>query len=75
MSTKLLQDTGEALYGSRWQSEIARDLYVSDRTVRRWLSGATDLPSGVCVDLLRLAIERSETLDEVIARLHTASTP
>lgn len=42
MSSKLLRDAGEALYGPRWQSDLARDLHVADRTMRRWLAGADD---------------------------------
>jgi DNA-binding transcriptional regulator YiaG len=34
---------GQALYGPRWQSELARALGVSDRTVRRW-SASGELP-------------------------------
>ena len=66
MSNKLLQDVGEALYGPRWQSDLARDLMVDDRTVRRWISGATDTPPGVYVDLMRLMTERAARLDELI---------
>lgn len=75
MSGRLLKDTGEALYGPRWQSEIARDLHVADRTVRRWAAGADDLPAGVALDLHRLCEERVAKLDDLIARLKMASTP
>lgn len=75
MSSKLLKDTGEALYGPSWQSDIARDLGVSDRTVRRWASGANDPPSGVALDLWRLAIERADDLERLCERLKVASTP
>lgn len=75
MSNKLLKDAGEALYGPHWQSELARNLGVSDRTVRRWVAGATDTPSGVAVDLLRLCTERAAEIDEVIERLKRAATP
>ena len=73
--SRLLQDAGEALYGPRWQSDIARDLEVSDRTVRRWLSGAEDLPPGVAMDLWRICLDRVTALDDVIGRLKAASTP
>lgn len=46
MSSRLLRDVGEALYGPRWQSDLARDLHVADRTMRRWLAGADDMPPG-----------------------------
>ena len=75
MSSKLLRDAGEALYGPRWQSDLARDLHVSDRTVRRWVSGADDLPPGVALDLLRLCEERAQILDGMRDRLKAASTP
>lgn len=73
--SKLLQDTGEALYGLQWQSAISRDLDVADRTIRRWIAGADDLPPGVALDLLRLAEERAALLDDVIERLKVAATP
>lgn len=75
MSSKLLRDAGEALYGPRWQSDLARDLSVSDRTMRRWLAGADDLPAGVAADLWRLCEERAALVDDVIGRLKTAATP
>lgn len=75
MSSKLLRDAGEALYGPRWQSDIARDLNVSDRTMRRWLAGADDLPPGVASDLWRLCEEREVVLHDVIDRLKVAATP
>ena len=75
MSSKLLRDTGEALYGSRWQSDLARDLQVSDRTMRRWLAGADDLPPGIALDLWRLCEERAQAIDDVRDRLKAASTP
>ena len=30
---------GEALYGARWQTQLARDLGVTVRQVQRWTSG------------------------------------
>lgn len=70
--SRLLVECGEALYGPQWQSALARDLDVSDRTVRRWVSGATDMPIGVYTDLLRLTQERAETLDALADRLRAA---
>lgn len=75
MSSKLLRDAGEALYGPRWQSDLARDLKVSDRTMRRWLSGADDLPPGVAMDLWRICYERSAVIEDLLDRLKAASTP
>jgi hypothetical protein len=73
--SKLLHDAGEALYGRRWQTELSRDLAVSDRTMRRWASGADDMPHGVAVDLLRICLERAAALDALANRLRLAATP
>lgn len=75
MSNRLLRDAGEALFGPRWQSELSRELDVSDRTVRRWIAGTEDLPPGVAMELWRLCLERAADLDAVIERLKDASTP
>lgn len=58
----LLAQCGEALWGSRWQSDMAEALGVSDRTVRRWVAGER-IPAGVWADLIRLTLERSDYLD------------
>jgi hypothetical protein len=74
MSSKLLQDAGQALYGPRWQTDLARDLDVADRTMRRWLAG-DDMPPGVAMDLWRKCEERIVDLQAIIDRLKTAATP
>jgi hypothetical protein len=66
----ILREVGESLYGARWQSEVARALKVSDRTVRRWVAGTDEPPSGVLVDLLRLADERITRIESSARRLH-----
>ena len=47
----MLKTVGVSLYGERWQSDIAKDLGVSDRTVRRWISEPGKMPKSVYVDL------------------------
>lgn len=71
----LLVKTGEALFGPRWQSDLARELDVSDRTVRRWVAGADDLPPGVAMDLLRLVTDKLGALEAVEQRLRRATAP
>lgn len=73
--SRLLREAGEALYGPRWQTEIARALNVNDRTVRRWIAGDDEVPSGVAFDLWRLCEERMLLLDVVRDRLKAAATP
>lgn len=53
----MLRAIGERLHGTRWQTALARDLGVSDRRVRQWLSG-DPIPAGVWRDLERLQVER-----------------
>lgn len=61
MSPELLHSIGNALYGPRWQSELARDLGVSDRTVRRWSAGEHQVPDGVWDELwLRMSARCGE---------------
>ena len=67
--SQLLRDAGEALYGPRWQSDLARDLGVAGRTIRRWLAGADDMPPGVALDLWRLCGERAQAIDDVRGRI------
>ena len=73
--SRLLRDAGEALYGSRWQTEISKAIGVSDRTIRRWIAGVDDMPAGVAMDLWRIAEEHRLRLDDIIDRLKEASTP
>ena len=71
----LLKRTGEALYGPQWQSQIARDLDISDRHVRRMATGEYPLKPGMALDLWRIALERSALLDDLAEELKTAATP
>lgn len=60
----LLTQCGEALWGARWQSDLAEAVCVSDRTVRRWVAGER-IPPGVFVDLMRIMQERAQLLDDL----------
>ena len=73
--SRLLRDTGEALYGPHWQTAMSSAIGVSDRTIRRWVAGDEDLPPGVAMDLWRLCEERMLALDAVCDRLKIAATP
>lgn len=67
--TTLLVAVGQALYGTRWQSELARALGVSDRTVRGWISGRMEPRQGVYRDLLDLVRQRRDALSPLIPQL------
>lgn len=70
----LLAQAGEALYGPRWQSEVARVLDVNIRTVQRWASGNTSVPPGVFVELRKLVKTRANVLISLNRRLLKAAT-
>lgn len=67
MSPADLAELGEALFGPRWQSQLAREFGVTDRTVRRWsITGVPESSVPVVRDVLRIFV-RSR-----LARLHKA---
>jgi hypothetical protein len=59
---------GAALYGPRYQRELAAALGVNERTMRRWVAGDYPPPEGVLADLRKLAAERVKEL-RALARL------
>jgi hypothetical protein len=69
MTPDLLREVGEALYGPRWQSDLAADLGVTDRTVRRWAAGSTPMPDGVIDDLRATVKSRTGDLAKILKRL------
>lgn len=69
MNSALLREAGQALYGPRWQSDLARDLKVSDRTVRRWDAGSHDMPAAIWSELRELLKARGLALATVRRKL------
>lgn len=58
-----LQTGGVLLYGATsWQVQLARDLDVSERTVRRWKKGQSEVPPGVVNEVLKLCQARAGQL-------------
>ncbi len=66
MSPQLLREAGEALYGPRWQSDLSRDLNVSDRTMRRWAAGEWDVPQTAQAELRTLLSARRASIADVL---------
>jgi hypothetical protein len=60
-----LREAGESLFGERWKTEIARDLEVTDRTVRNWSAGKFEIPDGVVSDILALLEAREAEIARV----------
>ena len=61
---------GRALYGERWQTQLARDLKVSDRTVRRWARGDSPIPEKVDREILVMLKEHYVEIREVLSDLY-----
>lgn len=68
----LLAAIGEALYGQSWKTELARDLKVDDRSLRRWIQTG-EVPTGVWRDLTVLIADRMEVLDTLLIAIRERS--
>lgn len=69
VTPSLLAQVGQALYGPQWQSALARDLGVSDRTMRRWAAASADVPARIGAELLVLVQQRGDALAVLARRL------
>lgn len=69
----LLTQIGETLYGKQWQTDLARDLKLSDaRRVRAWLKGERSIPPGIwtdCEQLLRSHGEQALSLADDLSKI------
>lgn len=72
MDIALIKRAGEALFGNQWQTPLAEALGVSDRTMRRWVSGETPVPTGVLDDIERAAHGRVADIYAFMAELNAA---
>jgi hypothetical protein len=68
---EILTAAGQALYGERWHTPVARDLGTTYRTVRNWLNGRHPTPVDLEQRLRRLLIQRRMELDVVLGRIDT----
>lgn len=69
MSTDLIIRAGEALWGTRWQAEMAEALGVARSTVQDWRQGKSQPRPGVYADLQRIAARRQIALGELVEAL------
>jgi hypothetical protein len=66
----LLINTGKALYGERWQTDLARELKLSDsRRIRQWLSKERPIPAGILKDLRILLCARQHLIQIAITQI------
>ncbi len=70
-----LEAIGSFLYGNLWQSELARDLGINSRTMRRWVSGEGGAKGGVAERLVLLAAtDYTEIFYDVLSRTNIKET-
>jgi len=66
--SKLIQ-VGEALYGPRFQRELAEALSVNERTMRRWVAGDFEPPASLQADIVRLLRDRRDIINALVRTL------
>ena len=59
MTPARLTTIARTLHGERFQTALAHDLGVSERTVRRWVAGTSPIPQGVEEELRGLLRARA----------------
>lgn len=66
-----LAHVGRVLYGEHWRLALARGVQVDDDTIRRWMTGRTELPGdhGVFSDALELMRRREREISEAADEL------
>lgn len=75
MTKDQLYDIGRALYGSQWQTEIAKNIINLDgvpldcRRVRQWACGARHVPDWLLPELKVLAQKRMQEIMEINYKL------
>lgn len=62
----LIHQVGRALYGTEWQSDMARDLNLNTRTVQRYAAGTSNPSAGVKSDLAGIIEDRITVLGALL---------
>jgi transcriptional regulator with XRE-family HTH domain len=71
LSPDELRQTGLALWGAHWKSELADRLGVAPLTIRRWTCGEHPPPRNLSVKLHKMCVARKRELDLVIIQLNS----
>lgn len=67
---KILISAGKALYGERWQTDLAIALgYADARRIRQWLSGDRPIPETIYADLSGLLVSHKATIDDCLCHI------
>jgi len=64
--SKELRKSGEALFGQRWQTDIAKALGVDSRRIRQWVKGERPLPKTIDKNILTLLQQRQIKIGQLL---------
>jgi len=66
-----LQKVGKALFGDRWQTDLANALGLSSpRRLRQWMSGERKkIPAGIWVDVCALLRQRQISIGKALGEI------
>lgn len=56
MNKETLTAIGQVLYGTQWQSDLARALNIDSRRIRQWLNEERPIPDWLNEELKRLLL-------------------
>lgn len=56
MNKETLTAIGQVLYGTQWQSDLARALNIDSRRIRQWLNNERPIPDWLNKELKRLLL-------------------
>ena len=69
MTAPTLHEIGEALYGSRWQSELARAMGMSPRHMRRFVAGEMPITPQMVAVMATIAGARLKQIQRIVRHL------
>jgi hypothetical protein len=69
LSTELLERVGEVLYGYQWKTDLARDLGINPRSMRRFASGEMPISRRFAPELIRIIQRRRADLQSLMREL------
>lgn len=74
LPANVIEDVGTALYGQFWQRSLAKNLGVSDMSLRRWrLQQHGGVPAAVVGSMAELLAERKIELSRTRQQLRSAA--
>lgn len=69
MNKETLTTIGQSLYGTQWQSDLARALNIDSRRIRQWLNDERPFPEWLNDELKALLLKNIKECQECLERL------